>query len=55
MSENKDKDTAQRDQFAALAMQGILSKDGLGLLGSAGIAKSAYEMADQMLKARAAK
>jgi len=43
-----------RDYFAAKAMQAHLTHDGSDDVNEIGVAKWAYEMADAMLKARAA-
>ena len=43
-----------RDYFAAKAMQGMLAENGGGALRNETMAEFAYDIADAMLKARAA-
>jgi len=48
------RDKTLRDEFAGLAMQGVLIEDAPSTFWQWGeIAKASYEMADQMLKERA--
>lgn len=54
---NTVKDTAWlgmtlRDYFAAKAMQGMLAENGGGAISNSQLANFAYEIADEMLKAR---
>jgi predicted alpha/beta-hydrolase family hydrolase len=41
-----------REHFAGLAMQGLIAHGDLDILSYGAVAKAAYELSDEMLKAR---